>query len=61
MKVLRCPNCGGSRLDIEVRGSYAQVVCPECNTKGPQVYRVDEAIAQWNAAPRRVPGKPEDL
>ena len=49
-----CPFCNHDDVEIgEVSISEFAVDCPECRAIGPICGDVMDAIAKWNAAPRR--------
>ena len=44
-----CPFCHShDDLDIDRSGAYAQVVCNDCDARGPSYYTVQQAVDAWN-------------
>lgn len=56
MKLLPCPHCGGTDLQIDWNGVYERhfVRCYnyDCHMQGPEVYGRSNAAKAWNAIPR---------
>lgn len=56
IKLLPCPHCGGTDLQIDWNGVYERhfVRCYnyDCHMQGPEVYGRSNAAKAWNALPR---------
>ena len=50
-----CPYCASDTCEcFPVKDSMFQVACSECFMRGPRYASQNEAIAAWNALPRRL-------
>lgn len=49
-----CPACGSTSISLASTKPVCYCVCSYCNMYGPEAMRQEEAIAAWNALPRRL-------
>ena len=49
-----CPHCQSNDIVLDKHGFLYCAVCFSCNMSGPRLQEREEALAAWNALPRRL-------